>query len=110
MVPFKVDESKTVNTLKAFTGSPDLQPPLGQDKVNEGPIPEGIWWLKQDNLQCIDDLGFWKRITGSRAWPDGIKRWGRYRLKNHINQLANAPGVYLMYTVPEKQPSIDNKN
>ncbi|MDG5817095.1 peptidoglycan-binding domain-containing protein [Chitinispirillales bacterium ANBcel5] len=62
-----------------FTNTPDLQPPLGQDEVNEGPIPEGIWWLKRDNLQCIDDLGFWRGTFGG-TWPGGVKRWGRYRL------------------------------
>ncbi|MDG5817029.1 hypothetical protein QA601_18170 [Chitinispirillales bacterium ANBcel5] len=78
-VPFKVDDTTSVNALKAFTGSADLQPPEGQDKVNEGPIPEGIWWLKRDNLQCIDDLGFWRGTFG-RTWPGGVERWGRYRL------------------------------
>ncbi|KMQ49579.1 peptidase, M23 family [Chitinispirillum alkaliphilum] len=78
-VPFKVNDTTSVNTLKAFTGSPDLQPPEGQDEVDKGPIPEGIWWLKRDNLQCIDDLGFWRGTFGG-TWPGGVKRWGKYRL------------------------------
>ncbi|KMQ49583.1 hypothetical protein CHISP_3514 [Chitinispirillum alkaliphilum] len=85
-VPFKVNDTTSVNTLKAFTGSPDLQPPEGQDEVDKGPIPEGIWWLKRDNLRCIDELRSRDKIPlvgeymHARLWPGGVKRWGKYRL------------------------------
>jgi hypothetical protein len=78
VVPFE-DGAVRINELPAFSGNPDKRGPEFQSAVNEGPIPEGVWWMPRSNLQSYDNLGWWDKTFG-RTWPGGVERWGRWRL------------------------------
>ena len=57
---------------------------------SEGPIPEGIWYVRQKNYQNMDDLPFLERniskimprIPGVKVgkWTGGIPAWGKERV------------------------------
>jgi hypothetical protein len=90
VIPFE-NGNQNLKELPAFSGNPDKRAPRFQNVVNEGPIPEGTWWIPRDNLQSYDSLGWWDKTFG-RTWPGGEQRWGKYRIWLEPDGSTNARG------------------
>jgi type VI secretion system secreted protein VgrG len=53
---------------------------------NKGPLPEGVWAVRQSELQEIGDRNPLEMIAaefGRTAWPGGESSWGRFRIWLH---------------------------
>jgi len=86
-------DNQPVWQKKAMSGRNGYQCRKFQNIKNNGPIPEGDWMVKQDNLQNYDDLSLSDKslnliggITGKffnypmGKWPGGKVAWGNNRV------------------------------
>ncbi len=67
------------HTIKfaAMSGKPEYQDPKYQDVKDGGPIPEGTYVARQEELQKRDDYSFIKKYT---SWPGFYYSWGNSRV------------------------------
>ncbi len=75
-----------------MSGNPDFQCKEYMNIPNRGPIPEGDWIVKQNNLQYYKDIPSWQKKGHALAqrcgfsgiplgsWPGGTPSWGEERI------------------------------
>jgi hypothetical protein len=78
VVPFENGTNK-INELNAFSGNSGKRAKEFQCVINEGPIPEGSWWVPRNNIRSYDKVNWWGRLTDT-SWEGGENRWGKLRL------------------------------
>lgn len=77
------EKGEVAKTWKAVSGMPGYQTGNHQKEPNKGPIPAGIWIVKQSELQHYESEDWIDRLenmTGNGAWPGGEDRWGSHRV------------------------------
>lgn len=78
-----IENGKVVKSWSAVSGRPGYQGAENQGDKNKGPLPEGEWVLRQDQLQNIDKLSEWERLKGrfgGSSWPGLEDFWGKTRI------------------------------
>ena len=79
-----VENDEVKHSWQAMSGKPDYQTRDAMNKPNLGPIPEGNWYLPQQNLQNFSDLSLKDQAiswSGHGRWPGGTGSWGKYRVR-----------------------------
>ncbi|WP_105102097.1 L,D-transpeptidase [Microbulbifer pacificus] len=73
---------KVVNEWAAVSGREGYQSGEFQGQEDKGPIPEGIWAVRQERLQVRDQSAWqeFKGMFGLGTWPGGHNSWGDYRV------------------------------
>jgi hypothetical protein len=70
----------------SVSGRPGHQSASEQSVVDQGPLPEGEWDVRQTELQAIGSRGVLEEIgaeLGRTGWPGGESAWGRFRIWLH---------------------------
>lgn len=78
-----VKDGKTIMSWAAVSGKEGKRSKEFQHIEGEGPLPEGLWRLRQNNLQSIDDISIGQRfigIFGQGKWPGLERSWGNQRI------------------------------
>ena len=86
-----MNDGRVYKRWKGMSGATDFQKAFYQNVAGKGPLPEGTYWVKQNNLQHWDDLPWYNKlassVSGGRisdkkfgAWPGGTKSWGKHRI------------------------------
>lgn len=68
---------------KAMSGNRNYQSGKYQDRKGEGPLPEGEWNVRQNQLQHFDNIsGVQKFLSRCKygQWPNGTESWGNHRV------------------------------
>jgi len=88
---------KPVKSWGAISGKPDYQYKRMQSIADKGPLPEGKYLAKQENLQHFSDLPFWNKVVSMiprlniGGFPSGgTATWGNHRVwltPNSNNQM-----------------------
>lgn len=73
-----VENGKVLFELEAQSGRSDYQDRQYQSLKGKGPLPEGSYRVRQQDIQDIED-SFLERIGRGRA-PGGYKSWGKQRV------------------------------
>ena len=80
---------------KAMSGAADYQDRIYQDRVGKGPLPEGEWHVKQNQLQHYDDISGFQKVLGrfeAGQWPKGTSSWGNHRVWLEPTETTNTYG------------------
>ena len=75
--------NKTTKCWPAVSGRKGYQLGIHQKKKNKGPVPEGLWHVKQSRYQKMGDRSWADELlaeVGRTAWPGGKSSWGRHRI------------------------------
>ncbi len=78
-----VNDNSYIKPYSATSGRNGYNCRDQQNIQNKGPIPEGIWYAKQDQYQNRDNLSNLQKIInpiGFGAWPGGESAWGNHRV------------------------------
>ena len=70
----------------AVSGRSGYQSPDQQSLRNYGPIPDGLWYVRQSEYQTMPDFNLIQTIIselGRGTWPGGESSWGRQRIWLH---------------------------
>ena len=75
-------DNKPVMSWDAVSGKPGFQSPEYQDKASTGPIPEGTYVARQEELQHINTIGALAGLIPGKhgEWPGGTISWGNSRV------------------------------
>ena len=74
---------QALKTWPAMSGRKGYQHRYDIFIKNKGPIPEGIWHVRQKNHQSFRDITPWeqkKSYFGRGPWPGGHPSWGKDRI------------------------------
>jgi hypothetical protein len=77
---------RTIASWPAVSGKPNFQGKSHQTLKGKGPLPEGMWEVRQSEYQKIPDRGILDSLLaelGGTAWPGGTSSWGRHRIWLH---------------------------
>lgn len=78
-----IENGKVVKNWSAVSGRPGYQGAEHQGEKDKGPLPEGEWILRQDQLQTIDKVSEWERLKGAvgrGTWRGLEDSWGKTRV------------------------------
>ncbi len=91
-------DDKTVRSWDAVSGRPGYQSPEYQDQKSTGPIPEGTYVARQEQLQFMDLKGLIvgtavavKEDSGGK-WPGSYYSWGNSRVWLEPSKETNTYG------------------
>ena len=75
-------DNKPVISWDAVSGQPGYQNPEYQNRESTGPIPEGIYVARQEELQHITPMGFIAGLIPGKhgEWPGSTISWGDSRV------------------------------
>ena len=73
-----VENGNTILELPAMSGNPNFQERKYQNLKNKGPLPEGNYRVKQNNVQDIENSIF--EMIGRGKAPGGWSSWGKHRV------------------------------
>ena len=73
-----VENGNTILELPAMSGNPNFQERKYQNLKNKGPLPEGNYRVKQNNVQDIENSIF--EMIGQGKAPGGWSSWGKHRV------------------------------
>ena len=68
---------------KAMSGADNYQNRMYQARKGQGPLPEGEWNVRQNQLQHFDDATDFQKFLsryGRGQWPNGTSSWGNHRV------------------------------
>lgn len=77
------EKGQKVRDWPAASGLPDKQTAEFQGEADAGPIPEGVWLVKQSQLQHREDQDLFGDLLGvveRGQWPGGADTWGNHRI------------------------------
>ncbi len=95
VVPFE-DGIRLVKELPAFSGNTEKRSKEYTGAMNEGPVPEGVWWVARDKVETYSSIGYLERMIGSQ-WHGGEARWGRYRVLLEADNKTDHKGREKLY-------------
>lgn len=99
-----VENDQVTKSWPAMSGDKDYQSRDYTGLKNKGPIPEGSWYLRQQNLQNFDDLptidkaisyvGSVTKLAGKPLgkWPGVNIAWGNHRIPLEAGEETNTMG------------------
>ena len=77
---------RTIASWQAVSGKEGYQKKGYQSVSDKGPIPEGLWEVRQSEYQRMPDRGIAEALlaeVGGSAWPWGESAWGQHRIWLH---------------------------
>jgi hypothetical protein len=77
---------RVVASWPAVSGKAGYQGKSHQRLKGQGPLPEGVWEVRQSEYQKMPDRGILDSLLaelGGTAWPGGTSSWGRHRIWLH---------------------------
>ncbi len=79
------------HTIKfdAMSGKPEYQDPKYQDMKDGGPIPEGVYVARQEEIQHITPYGLVAGIADAGTWPGSLYSWGSSRIRLEPSKETN---------------------
>lgn len=78
--------TKTLKSWPAVSGRSGYQTKDHQSVRGKGPLPEGVYEVRQSEYQHIPDRGIFDMLAaevGRTAWPGGESSWGKHRVWLH---------------------------
>lgn len=75
--------NKKTKCWPAVSGRKNYQTGIHQKKKDRGPLPEGLWHVKQSRYQKMGNRSNAEKLAaelGRTAWPGGESSWGRHRI------------------------------
>jgi len=78
-----IENDVVINSIPAVSGKNGFQDSSSQKMKNKGPIPEGVYLVKQKQLQSIKDISSYDRLKGKfgfGTWPWLETAWGESRV------------------------------
>lgn len=75
-------DNKPAISWDAVSGQPGYQKPEYQNRESKGPIPEGTYVARQEELQHIAPVGLVAGLIPGKygEWPGSIISWGNFRV------------------------------
>jgi len=87
-------DNKPAISWNAVSGQPGYQSPAYQDQKSTGPIPEGTYVARQEELQHITPVGFIAGLIPGKhgEWPGSEISWGNSRVWLEPSKETNTYG------------------
>ena len=87
-------DNKPVISWDATSGHSGFQSPQYQNRKSMGPIPEGIYVARQEELQHITPVGFIAGLIPGKygEWPGSLYSWGNSRVWLEPSKETNTYG------------------
>ena len=88
-------DGKPIRSWEAVSGRPGYQSPEYQDRKSTGPIPEGTYVARTEELQFYKDISWLDRqksALGGGTWRGGTDSWGNSRVWLKSSEETNTYG------------------